>query len=110
MPSIPYGVFLVFLGFLPSLIWLNFYFREDCHPEPKNLLTKVFLMGIIVSPLAILFQILLVKCGGISAIQKLCFPTGIFLPSSPEFFLWSSFVEELIKFYAIRLVIMNNPD
>jgi len=67
-------------------------------------------MGIIVSPLAILFQILLVKCGGISAIQKLCFPTGIFLPSSPEFFLWSSFVEELIKFYAIRLVIMNNPE
>jgi len=101
---------LVLLGFLPSLIWLNFYFREDCHPEPKHLLTKVFLMGIIISPLAILFQLLLVKCDAIASLQKLCFPIGFLTPSSPEFFLWSSFVEELIKFYAIRLIVLKNPE
>ncbi len=108
--SLPYSILLVFLGFLPSLIWLNFYFREDCHPEPKHLLTKVFLMGIVVSPLAILFQLLLIKCGGISILQKFCLPIGVLLPSSPEFFLWSAFVEEVVKFYAIRIAILNDPE
>lgn len=108
--SLPYSVLLVFLGFIPSLIWLNFYFREDCHPEPKHLLTKVFLMGIVVSPLAIFFQLLMLKCGGISILQKFCLPIGVLLPSSPEFFTWSAFIEEVVKFYAIRIVILNDPE
>ncbi len=108
--SLPYSVLLVVLGFIPSLIWLNFYFREDCHPEPKHLLAKVFLMGIIVSPIAILLQLLLVKCQGIPSLAKFCSPIGIFSSSSPEFFLWSAFVEEIIKFYAIKLAILNNPE
>jgi len=108
--SLPYSALLVFLGFLPSLIWLNFYFREDCHPEPKHLLTKVFLMGIIISPIAILFQILLVKCTGIALLQKVCLHTGLLESSSPEFFLWSAFVEEVVKFYAIKMTILNNPE
>src|SRR3989344_1168350 len=110
MPSFPYSALLIFLGFLPSLIWLNFYFREDCHPEPKHLLTKVFLMGIIIAPLAVLFQWLLIKCSGSFSLHNLCSPLGILPGSSPDFFLWSSFVEELIKFYAIKLIIMNNAE
>ena len=110
MPSLPYSILLIFLGFVPSLIWLNFYFREDCHPEPKSLLTKVFLMGIIVSPLAILLQLLLVKCEGVSSLKSFCLPFGFLQPNSVEFFMWSAFVEELIKFYAIKLVILNNPE
>lgn len=108
--SLPYTLLLVFLGFLPSLIWLNFYFREDCHPEPKSLLTKVFLMGIIVSPLAILMQLAAVKCGEIASLQKFCPPTGFLLPNSPEFFLWSAFTEEFIKFYAVKIMVLNNPE
>lgn len=108
--SLSYSILLVFLGFLPSLIWLNFYFREDCHPEPKSLLTKVFLMGIIVSPLAILLQLAMVKCGEIESLTKFCLPIGFLLPNSPEFFLWAAFVEELIKFYALKLMVLNNPE
>lgn len=108
--SLPYAVLLVFLGFLPSLIWLNFYFREDCHPEPKSLLAKVFLMGIIISPLAILFQLALVQCGEISSLKKICLPIGILMPNSPEFFMWSAFVEEIIKFYAVKIMILGKPE
>ncbi len=108
--SLPYSVLLVFLGFIPSLIWLNFYFREDCHPEPKSLLTKVFLMGIVVSPLAILLQLAMVQCGEIATLKKFCPPTGFLLPNSPEFFMWSAFVEELIKFYAVKIMVLNNPE
>ena len=107
---IPQIVILVILGFLPSIVWLNFYFREDCHPEPKHLLIKVFLMGIIISPLAIIFQILLVKCGAILVLQKLCLPLGFLQPASPEFLLWSAFVEEMVKFYAVRIVILNDVE
>lgn len=110
MPSIPYSMLLVVLGFLPSLIWLNFYFREDCHPEPKAILTKVFLMGIITSPLAIFFQLALVKCGGLASLERFCLPIGFLPPSTPEFFLWSAFVEEAVKFYAIKLMVLNNPE
>ena len=107
--SLPYNVLFVVLGFVPSLIWLNFYFREDCHPEPKTTLIKVFLMGIIISPLAIFFQILLVRCGEISSLEKFCLPTGFLSPSTPEFLLWSAFVEEAVKFYAVRSIVLNNP-
>jgi RsiW-degrading membrane proteinase PrsW (M82 family) len=101
-----YAALLIILGFIPSLIWLNFYFREDCHPEPKHLLAKVFLMGIIISPIAILLQMLIIKCQG----ANICSPIGILLPSSPEFFLWSAFVEEMIKFYAVKIIILNDPE
>src|SRR3989344_858416 len=110
MPSLTHSALLILLGFVRSLIWLNFYFREDCHPEPKSLLTKVFLMGIITSPLAILLQLLLVKCEGISSLKSFCLPFGFLEPNSVEFFMWSAFVEELIKFYVLSLVILNNPE
>ena len=67
-------------------------------------------MGIIIAPLAVLFQWLLIKCSGNFSLHNLCSPLGILPGSSPEFFLWSSFVEELIKFYAIKLIIMNNAE
>ena len=67
-------------------------------------------MGIIISPLAILLQLTLVKCGEIAGLQKFCLPIGILMPNSPEFFLWSALVEELIKFYAIKIMILNNPE
>ena len=110
MPSLTHSALLILVGFVPSLIWLNFYFREDCHPEPKSLLTKVFLMGIITSPLAILLQLLLIKCDGISSLKSFCLPFGFLEPNSIEFFMWSAFVEELIKFYVISIMILNNPE
>ena len=94
---------LVALGILPSLIWLSFYLKKDCHPEPKSLLTKAFLMGIIISPLAILLQL------GFSELRNV-FDLGVFYQGSPAFFLWSSFVEEFLKFFAIYLVVVRSPE
>lgn len=104
---------LVVLGFLPSIIWLIFYFREDCHPEPKHMLVMVFLAGIISSLFAFAFQVLLVKCNAIGTIpllEKICLPAGFLRPASPEFFVWSAFVEEAVKFFAASMIIFNHPD
>ena len=97
------SAFVVAFGLAPSLVWLSFYLRRDCHPEPKYLLTKAFLMGIIVSPLAILLQL------GFSELKNV-FDYTIFNQGSPSFFLWSSLVEEFLKFFAVFLVVMRNPE
>lgn len=97
------AAFLVVIGLTPSLIWLSFYLRRDCHPEPKYMLTEAFVMGIIISPLAVLLQ------WSFSELRNI-FDLGIFLQGTPAFFLWSSFVEEFLKFFAIYLVIVRNPE
>ena len=101
MPPLLHGIGLIALGLLPSLIWLVFYFREDCHPEPKYLITRTFLMGMIISPVAIILQLGLLKIN-----------TGLFTitEDSAPFFLWAAFIEEIIKFYAVKMVILNNPE
>lgn len=67
-------------------------------------------MGIIISPLAILLQLALVKCGEIATLKNYCLPMGFLMPNSPEFFMWSAFVEEMVKFYAIKIMVMDNPE
>ena len=94
---------LVILGLLPSFLWLTYFLRNDCHPEPKSLVTKVFLMGIIISPLAILFQIGFTRLGYV-------FSVDFFNADTPSFFLWAAFVEEFIKFYAVRMIALTSPE
>lgn len=99
------NVVLITMGLIPSLVWLYFYSRKDCHPEPKNLLAQTFLMGIIISPLAIILQF--------SFAQLVSLITGTsqtLTQGSSYFFLWAAVVEEVIKFYAVRLLIMKSPD
>ena len=102
MPPL-YAVFLVALGLAPSLAWLSFYLKKDCHPEPKYLVAKAFLMGIIISPLAILLQL------GFSELRN-TFGVNIFDQGTPIFFLWSSLVEEFLKFFAVYLVVIRSPE
>jgi len=93
------------MGLIPSLAWLYFFSKKDCHPEPKNLVAQTFLMGIIISPLAILFQF--------SFAQLASTVTGTsqaLAQNSSYFFLWAAAVEEIIKFYAVRMLILKNPE
>lgn len=50
-------LFAVVGGFLPAIIWLFFWLKEDSkHPEPKKLILKTFFYGMLGVPLAFLFQ------------------------------------------------------
>jgi RsiW-degrading membrane proteinase PrsW (M82 family) len=94
-------VILVVAGLIPSFIWLVYFLQRDSHPEPGSLLAKTFLMGIILSPFAILLQLGLVyfsNAAGYSITQ-----------TSSGFFLWAALVEECVKYYAVRLIILRNP-
>lgn len=96
------AVLLVALGLLPSFLWMLFFYRQDCHPEPKYLITKTFLMGIIISPIAVLLQM------GFSHIGSLG-PIDYFIADGSLFFLWAAFVEEFVKYYAVRIIALTDP-
>lgn len=105
MSPLTVNIILIILGLIPSLVWLYFYSRKDCHPEPKNLLAQTFLMGIIISPVAIILQF--------SFAQFISTLNGVnqaVTQNTSYFFLWAAVVEEVIKFYAVRLLIMRNPE
>lgn len=91
------------LGLLPSIVWLAFFLKRDSHPEPKYLITRTFLMGMILSPIAVGLQWIFVGLG-----QKI-YPQ-IFSFDSLHFFLWAAFVEEVVKFMAIRFMVLNSPE
>ena len=44
------------LTFLPAILWLVFFLKEDRHPEPKKLIFLVFCAGALASIPAIIFQ------------------------------------------------------
>jgi RsiW-degrading membrane proteinase PrsW (M82 family) len=105
MDSLGMYLLLIFLGTLPSLIWLAYWLRKDAHPEPKVLITKVLLLGIILSPLAIVFQLLFVQL----AAQILGVPSST-LSDGPGFYLWAALVEELVKYLAVYFVVLRSPE
>lgn len=43
-------------GILPSVLWLKFWFKEDRHQEPRSLILKVFILGMISVPVAVLLE------------------------------------------------------
>jgi RsiW-degrading membrane proteinase PrsW (M82 family) len=105
MPSPLASVGLVALGLLPSLIWLGFYYKEGQRKEPGTMMTRAFLMGIIISPLAIILQFAFLK-----AISFFSVVIEIELESGPFFYLWAAFVEELVKFIAVYIAVIRRPE
>jgi RsiW-degrading membrane proteinase PrsW (M82 family) len=101
--SISTIVLLVVLGFLPSLVWLGFYIKKDWHPDPKYLISKTFLLGIIMAPLAVIAQWVF---RGIALGLKPDYD----IQSSVIFFLWAAFIEEAVKFLVVRFVVLHNSE
>ncbi len=78
------------LGLIPSLLWLWFWLQEDKkNPEPKSVLSVVFLMGLF----SVIFVIPIQKYIQIHIV-------------SPELqlFFWAA-AEELVKYFAVVVVI-----
>jgi len=75
-----------FGGIVPALLWLDFWLHEDRkHPEPRNLVARTFLLGM----LAVLFVLPLQK------------GTDVMMPGliMPAIIIWA-ILEELFKFIA----------
>ncbi|TSC91289.1 MAG: Protease prsW [Parcubacteria group bacterium Gr01-1014_2] len=98
--SISTNVSLVILGFLPSIVWLSLFLTKDPRPEPKYLIIKVFLFGIIIAPVVVLIEAII--SGVASEIS--------FLPRAMIFFSLAAFVEEYMKYWVVRNSVVSKPD
>ena len=56
MSALEIFLYIILLGFLPPVLWLVFWIREDSSPEPKKEILKVFLAGMAIVVLAIFLE------------------------------------------------------
>jgi RsiW-degrading membrane proteinase PrsW (M82 family) len=91
--------FSFIVGFIPALIWLFYFLREDKkNPEPSGVIITTFVYGMITVPIALVFQQIvnaLVLQG--RSIENLFFID--YVPALVTLILWASF-EEVVKYVA----------
>lgn len=103
MEGIYTSAFLVALGFAPSLVWLAYYLRKDPRPEPRYMISRVFFLGIILAPLAVIAQWAFREAA-------FTFNPDFQISASFPFFLWAAFIEEAVKFLPIKFAVLHNPE
>lgn len=93
----------IFLGILPSLIWLCYFLRKDVHPEPKGKILAVFLGGVLAGFLAIFFEI---------GFEKFIsfFDFNLLLKNFLIIFLGVALVEEISKYLVVKVQVLNSPE
>ena len=101
----------ILLSFLPPVLWLLFYLREDRkHPEPKHLLVAVFFGGIAAALLSIVAELILIgdirRASGGLLTDAL---PGIF-GSAFAIFMVVAVVEEYLKYAAVKALIVGRPE
>jgi RsiW-degrading membrane proteinase PrsW (M82 family) len=90
-------------GFLPALLWLWFWLKEDKNPEPRRILLLTFLAGMMMAIVALfLEQIAQFAVKGVlgSAFQ----PVGLLV----LLFVWAA-IEETAKYSAARKIAFRLP-
>ena len=96
MSSVYILIFALLAGLLPAILWLWFWLHEDStSPEPRGLIVKTFIAGMLVTPFVLPFQYL--------AQQYFAQYTIILL------FLWA-IVEEVFKFGAGMLAVFHRKE
>lgn len=94
----------IFLAFIPPVLWLLFYLREDRHPEPKFLLLITFVGGMASAFFAMAVELFILGENGI-ALNYIGMAATPFL-----FFLVIALVEEYAKYLPVKLLITNRSD
>ncbi len=97
MSNLLFSIFVsLILGFVPSLIWLIFWLREDPHPEPNKCLVRAFIAGMAAVPGAIVFQYIALMILGLDThgfnLEAVSGTTLILV-----ILMWAG-IEEIIKF------------
>lgn len=90
-------IYAIFGGFLPTLIWLWFWLKEDAHPEPRRMIFFTFLAGALAVPLALILEEIASWLAVSSGIAKKG-TMGISM-----IFIWAA-VEEYLKYFAAKQV------
>jgi len=88
------------LGFFPAVAWLIFFSLEDrIHPEPKKMILKVFIVGIVSAIAAAAIQLIL---------QDTAFKVLEIGSTDKISFIILAFIEELVKFIAVYVIVKGS--
>lgn len=94
----------LFLAFLPPVLWLLFYLREDRHPEPKLLLLLTFVGGMASALLAMAVELLVLGRNGIAF-------GALGMAKNPlTFFIIIGLVEEYVKYLPVKFLVERRPE
>ncbi len=97
----------LFLTFLPPLLWLMFYLREDRHPEPKLLLLLTFIGGMASVVIAIVGECAFAQL----AMQGSCREGIDYIGQNAiVLFLAIAFIEEYAKYLVVKFLILRRAD
>ena len=100
------------LALVPSLIWLFYYLKKDVHPEPNQLIIKVFVWGMIatiLTAIAILIYARVEESLVAQGLSILNYLPHIFTVSLFVIF-FNAFWEEALKYLVVRFSILKNPE
>ena len=89
---------LMFLGVLPSGIWLMYFLRKDVHQEPNRIILLVFAAGMGSALVA-----LVIERAVLPVFSMLSSPLSAFA----SLFIGVALVEELVKYGAVRFTVLN---
>lgn len=98
------NVSYIAMAFLPPVLWLLFYLREDRHPEPKRLLLLAFIGGMASAVVAVVGELALIGHEGLISLNQ-----GI-LGNTIITFLIIGVIEEYVKYIAVKLLILGKHD
>ncbi len=93
------------LTFIPPILWLLFYLREDAHPEPKRFLLLTFLGGMGAALLAIVAEVFFLgNRAGVFSLQAQTTQRILFV------FLAIGLIEEYAKYLPVKFLMLQRPD
>ena len=101
------GANAVYLGltFIPPVLWLLFYLREDAHPEPKRFLLLTFLGGMGAALLAVAAEMFFLgDQNGVFSLQAQTTERILFV------FLAIGLIEEYTKYLPVKFLMLRRPD
>jgi len=97
---IPLAYFITF-SILPSIIWLAFFLREDRQPEPKKIILRVFVIGMLSTFPVIILSLII----GL-VLREMGLPMYLILFIGVVFV--AAVVEEIVKYLVVRHSVLNN--
>ena len=93
------------LTFIPPILWLLFYLREDAHPEPKRFLLITFLGGMGAALLAVVAEVFFLgDQGGIFSLHAQTTGRILFV------FATIGLIEEYAKYLPVKFLMLRRPD
>lgn len=91
------------LAIIPSLIWLLWYLHKDRHPEPKAMVIRVFIWGMLIAFPAILIENTTIEALGVFSLPSL--PYALIL-----YFVGVAATEEILKFLVVYFRVIKKTN